>query len=303
MPGAAAYGAAPDILLIADAPSTRACIAAEAAGYRISAMLDQQAGMERLCEAGAPERLLLTLDSAADFALLDRIEMRAREGRLRAAITMPFDLVDDVSAHVEDPAVSLLCAPDNASLAATLALMDSREAEGVREIAAEEAERLRNLSDEAARIARALAEMASPQRTGFADGRTGFSAEPGDPVPGGGDPVIEPGDIRRIIRARRMRDRHLGAELFADPAWDMLLDLMAARLEGGAVAVSSLCIAAAVPPTTALRWIGLLTRQGLLDRQSDPRDGRRIFLGLSDGAADAMLRYFAAVKAAGLVTL
>ena len=38
--------------------------------------------------------------------------------------------------------------------------------------------------------------------------------------------------------------------------------LMAARLEQQRVEVSSLCIAAAVPPTTALRWIKALSDAG-----------------------------------------
>ena len=102
----------------------------------------------------------------------------------------------------------------------------------------------------------------------------------------GGCP-IEAGRIRAIIRARRLRDRYFGGGLFADPAWDMLLDLMAARLERRRVAVSSLCIAAAVPPTTALRWIRTLCDQGLLVRAADAEDGRRVFIELSeDTAAD-----------------
>jgi hypothetical protein len=44
-----------------------------------------------------------------------------------------------------------------------------------------------------------------------------------------------------------MREQFFGPDLFADPAWDILLDLYAARLEQQRVAVSSLCIAAAVP--------------------------------------------------------
>jgi len=103
----------------------------------------------------------------------------------------------------------------------------------------------------------------------------------------GGGCRIEPGRIRAIIRARRLRDRYFGGQLFADPAWDMLLDLMAARLERRRVAVSSLCIAAAVPPTTALRWIRTLCDQGLLVRAADAEDGRRVFIELSeDTAAD-----------------
>ena len=101
--------------------------------------------------------------------------------------------------------------------------------------------------------------------------------------------------VRRVLRQRRMREQFFPADLFADPAWDMLLDLYAAQLEGQPVAVSSLCIAAAVPATTALRWIKTLTDTGLFERQSDPRDGRRIFIGLSPKAAQAMERYFAAL--------
>ena len=99
-------------------------------------------------------------------------------------------------------------------------------------------------------------------------------------------------DVRLVIRQRRMRDELFDAELFADPAWDMLLDLYAARLERHRVSVSSLCIAAAVPATTALRWIKSLTDQGLFERQEDPHDGRRIFVALSDRATAAMQRYF-----------
>src|SRR3546814_5360350 len=58
--------------------------------------------------------------------------------------------------------------------------------------------------------------------------------------------------------------------------------LMAAHLSGQRVSVSSLCIAAAVPATTALRWIRALTDHGLFLRQADPSDGRRVFIALSD---------------------
>lgn len=78
----------------------------------------------------------------------------------------------------------------------------------------------------------------------------------------------------------------------------MLLDLAAARLEGTRVSVSSLCIAAAVPTTTALRWIRSLSEAGLFVRATDVNDARRTWIGLSDAAHAAMmawLRRFAAV--------
>lgn len=97
---------------------------------------------------------------------------------------------------------------------------------------------------------------------------------------------------RQLIRQRRMREEFFAAELFAEPAWDMLLDLYAARLDRRLVSVSSLCIAAAVPGTTALRWIKTMTDAGLFLREADPHDGRRIYLMMSDEAFEAMGRYF-----------
>lgn len=107
------------------------------------------------------------------------------------------------------------------------------------------------------------------------------------------------GEIKSLLRARRMREQFLPADLFADPAWDMILDLMAARLSGQRVSVSSLCIAAAVPPTTALRWIRQLTDRGVFSRIDDPADGRRVFIELTDSAAEAVMAWSNAVRRTG----
>ena len=109
-------------------------------------------------------------------------------------------------------------------------------------------------------------------------------------------PPVTAAAVRQVIKARRLRERYFPAELFYDPAWDMLLDLTAARLEGSPVSVSSLCIAAAVPTTTALRWIRNLCEAGLFDRRIDPGDARRVFISLSDATADAMLGYLASTR-------
>lgn len=101
--------------------------------------------------------------------------------------------------------------------------------------------------------------------------------------------------IGNIVRARAMRARFFKAELFADPAWDMLLDLYRAQLDQHRVCVTSLCQASGVPTSTALRWLRALEDDKLITRRNDPLDGRRSFVALSVKAADAIAAYFAAI--------
>ncbi len=177
-------------------------------------------------------------------------------------------------------------------------------------------ERIDQLQEEVARISRLLEELAGqrgpsvppagfpPQSEGFADyqGQVRSPMRDYTTMPRSFVPEERTLDrqraksVRRILRQRRMREQYFPADLFADPAWDMLLDLYAARLERQPVSVSSLCIAAAVPATTALRWIKTMTDAGLFLREADPHDGRRIFIALAEGASDALARYFEALE-------
>jgi DNA-binding MarR family transcriptional regulator len=146
------------------------------------------------------------------------------------------------------------------------------------------ATRLRQLSDEVSRIAATLARLS-----------TGPGAPPAAiavPVSASEVPAIAAENLRAIIRARRIRSNHLPADLFADPAWDMLLDLLQAEIVQHRVPVSSLCIAAAVPATTALRWIKTMTDRGLLVRRDDPHDGRRVFIEMAPQTSAALRRFF-----------
>jgi DNA-binding MarR family transcriptional regulator len=94
--------------------------------------------------------------------------------------------------------------------------------------------------------------------------------------------------VRSIIRARALRREIFNPDLFADPAWDMLLELYALTCEGGRISVSKLSFAAEVPATTALRWIDKLDAEGLVVRFEDPLDARRIWISLSDSGYSAM---------------
>lgn len=102
--------------------------------------------------------------------------------------------------------------------------------------------------------------------------------------------------VREHIRQRKIRGDIFPADFFADPVWDMMLDLYAAHHEAQQVSVSSLCIAAAVPPTTALRWIKTLTADGWLIRTRDDHDGRRVYIDLSDEIRGKLDVYFDAIE-------
>jgi len=97
--------------------------------------------------------------------------------------------------------------------------------------------------------------------------------------------------VRRVIAARAARRRYFNAELFADPAWDMLLELYALDCEQRRTSVSKLAVAVGVPATTALRWLDRLHGDRLIEREADPLDGRRVWVGLTNEGQTAMRAY------------
>jgi hypothetical protein len=103
---------------------------------------------------------------------------------------------------------------------------------------------------------------------------------------------------QKYLRMRRKRADLFGADLFADPAWEILLDLFAAGIEGRVVSITSACIASGVPTTTALRWIALLVSRGLVCRAPDARDHRRSHLYLSTEAKATMAEWLRALSQA-----
>jgi hypothetical protein len=215
------------------------------------------------------------------------------------------DALDFVVSAASGPYTSWLCEPDVTERVAAIATHMAEGQPLLRDVAVEiDTQRLRRLADEVSRIARALSSLSSNDpsagrlaASAMSDVQLNFRAEPANF--GAETPMPTADEVRRILRVRRMRDQFFDPSLFADPAWDMLLDLMAAQLEDSQVAVSSLCIAASVPPTTALRWIKAMTDHGLFERCADPDDGRRIFIRLSQPAMNGMARYFDAAKKAG----
>ena len=273
------YGEAPSVLLFADSDAGmgRCRRTAEAAGCRVGATAAIEDAPERLSmqvtanaamvevegDPGQPlDRLLSALRGAARARRFDSLAILAPGLRTRVATK---------------PAVAgfyCLFGATGFDRLVTLrtALMPRRLR--FRDVKGHGGPKLQQLSEEMGRIATMLAAISEQEMATKRDdeGRIEITV-----------PLV-----RAIIRARRTRDEFFVPGLFADPAWDMLLDLFAARLQGEPVSVSSLCIAAAVPQTTALRWIKVLTDHGLATRADDPQDGRRVFIQLTDAAAEAV---------------
>ncbi|WP_338503984.1 MarR family transcriptional regulator [Sphingomonas kaistensis] len=113
------------------------------------------------------------------------------------------------------------------------------------------------------------------------------------PSPASNQKMVGLSQIRSIQKARRMREQIFGRDLFADPAWDILLEGFACHLEQRRLSIGRLSTAAAVPATTALRWIVNLEKNGWLAREDDPYDGRRSWVRLSEKALAAMRDYAA----------
>lgn len=84
-----------------------------------------------------------------------------------------------------------------------------------------------------------------------------------------------------IYRMRRHRQAYFDGALFAEPAWDMLLDLFINQVRGARVSTTSLCLAAGVPHATGIRWIRTLREHGLLRRYRAPDDARLMLIEIT----------------------
>jgi DNA-binding transcriptional ArsR family regulator len=141
--------------------------------------------------------------------------------------------------------------------------------------------RLLQLSNEVGRIASSLARLSMGE------------GQPPNVHFDAGSPEVSPDSVAAVIRRRNARARYLPKVLFAEPAWDMMLDLLQAEMMDRRVSVSSVCMAAGVPPTTALRHLKRLEDEGLILRQPDPFDGRRFWLQLAPDVSTSIRRWFA----------
>ena len=294
------YSDMPPIIVAAsgDAAMRRALSAVEASGLRVADKVkigDARARIERQARATA---VWVELDEDCGGPMDELLGLVSRDvasGRYAAIVSTSAALLDPVIASLGEEAVELIVDADEAERVAALAIATSRAAMPMQlsDIASDKnAARLRQLSDEVSRIAATLARLS----TGPA------SMPPQIEITSHQDlPPLSADTVRSVIRARRLRSRFFSEELFADPAWDMLLDLLQAEIAHLRVPVSSLCIAAAVPATTALRWLKTMVSEGIFIRRADPHDGRRVFVELAPDASGALRRYFAEVGKVAMI--
>ncbi len=158
----------------------------------------------------------------------------------------------------------------------------------------DQARRLSDLAQQLAEVADALLQLAS-----VSSEEVGSSMlEPNQSVPRPGKRPDKADQARAIYQVRRSRSAIFEhPEIFGEPAWDILLDLYIATAEGKEISVSSACIGSAVPPTTGLRWLGILADKGLILRRHDPIDQRRVLVHLTREGLTLMDRFFETAEA------
>ncbi len=296
------------VSIFADRPHVRDTIADDAcaAGLRLGQVGDVA---DLLDGAAQPLGEIVLLDcpviNGRRLAAIMRLDARVANNGAHLIVSTSVDALDDVFGCLDQSNPQLLVDPNRSdhviALGQVLAKMPNMR---LRDLSNDDRLSLIRLTEQVGQIAERL-ERLGVQGKGTDGGAFRFESPSNDfdgekdedgskrlvrkPRPSLPDPRL----VRRIIRQRQLRARFFDHELFADPAWDILLDLTAARAEHVRVSVTSLCIASGVPPTTALRWISQMVDVGLLDRVEDETDKRRAFIALSEKAAEGMARYFA----------
>jgi hypothetical protein len=89
-----------------------------------------------------------------------------------------------------------------------------------------------------------------------------------------------------ILEIRRKRIDIFGANLFSDPAWDILLDLYEARQKGRKLKLEDLQTDA--PRSTLARWATVLADRGLINCELDAAERSVLRLEISGKGAIMM---------------
>lgn len=136
-------------------------------------------------------------------------------------------------------------------------------------------------SNDTARIANSLA---LPSARVFSHRETGDATA-------SGEQLLSAKVVEAAIREQTLRWTYVPAQLLADCAWPMLLELLHSEITERQVTPSVLCKAAGVSAAAGRRWIDALVRKGLCARGGDGGDSDTV--ELSTQGSQAMRGYFA----------
>lgn len=142
--------------------------------------------------------------------------------------------------------------------------------------------RLLELSEEVSRIAGSLTRVSIGLRA---------SVQQFQPSSNSNQPDVLLKWVSWLISARRKRANYVAHQLFGEPAWDMLLNLLRAELAYEPLSVASACTAAGISPSTGLRWLNALENHGLVVQEGSGRDANSNFVALSPDASNSLRRY------------
>jgi predicted transcriptional regulator len=84
------------------------------------------------------------------------------------------------------------------------------------------------------------------------------------------------------------RSKALDGIVKTDATWNMLAELLRARITKRRISVTSLCLASRGPVTSALRRVEQLLQDGLITYALDPKDRRRKYVELTSEGASRM---------------
>ena len=231
---------------------------AEVAGFRIGEIGDVAlllsddgagGGESSLVPRALGEVVLLDCPqvTGASLAALARLDLRVAHCGAQLVVSTSIEALDDVFGCLDQSNPQILVNPSRAervmALGRVLARMHNFK---VRELSEEDRLTLLRLTEQVSEIALRLERFGDGgpslvERDGaggafrFESPTRSFSApeaDSGERLARATRPALpDPRLVRRIIRQRQLRARFFDGDLFADPAWDLLLDLTAARVE------------------------------------------------------------------------
>lgn len=92
--------------------------------------------------------------------------------------------------------------------------------------------------------------------------------------------------LQKIINLRKLRRTLFPNLSFGDPVWDIILTVSYDSKISRTSNVKSITVDSDLSNTTALRYLDILARRGVVNKSNDPSDGRRSLISLTDESLD-----------------